>query len=68
MRLRYLGRKLLQLVLTLFAVVAFNFLLFRVLPGDPIQLYARSGRRSTLRDTWSSRPSHSHSSTSGSSC
>jgi peptide/nickel transport system permease protein len=42
-RLRYLGRKLLQLVLTLFAVVAFNFLLFRVLPGDPIQLYARSG-------------------------
>jgi peptide/nickel transport system permease protein len=42
-RLRYLGRKLVQLVLTLFAVVAFNFLLFRVLPGDPIQLYARSG-------------------------
>jgi peptide/nickel transport system permease protein len=42
-RLRYLGRKLLQLVLTLLAVVTFNFLLFRVLPGDPIQLYARSG-------------------------
>jgi peptide/nickel transport system permease protein len=42
-RLRYLGRKLLQLVLTLLAVVSFNFLLFRVLPGDPIQLYARSG-------------------------
>ena len=44
MRLPYLGRKLLQLVLTLLAVVTFNFLLFRVLPGDPIQLYARSGR------------------------
>jgi peptide/nickel transport system permease protein len=39
----YLGRKLLQLVLTLLAVATFNFLLFRVLPGDPLQLYARSG-------------------------
>lgn len=44
MRLGYLGRKLGQLLLTLLAVVTFNFLLFRVLPGDPIQLYARSGR------------------------
>lgn len=44
MRLPFVGRKLLQLVLTLLAVVTFNFLLFRVLPGDPIQLYARSGR------------------------
>jgi peptide/nickel transport system permease protein len=42
-RLPYLARKLLQLLTTLFAVIAFNFLLFRVLPGDPIQLYARSG-------------------------
>jgi peptide/nickel transport system permease protein len=42
-RLRFLGRKLIQLVLTLLAVVTFNFLLFRVLPGDPVQLYARSG-------------------------
>jgi peptide/nickel transport system permease protein len=42
-RLPYLGRKLLQLVLTLLAVATFNFLLFRVLPGDPLQLYARSG-------------------------
>jgi peptide/nickel transport system permease protein len=42
-RLPYLGRKLLQLVLTLLAVTGFNFVLFRVLPGDPIQLYARSG-------------------------
>ena len=44
MRLPYLARKVLQLVVLLFAVVAFNFLLFRVLPGDPIRLYARSGR------------------------
>jgi peptide/nickel transport system permease protein len=42
-RLPYLGRKLLQLALTLLAVATFNFLLFRVLPGDPLQLYARSG-------------------------
>ncbi|MGZ4131621.1 MAG: ABC transporter permease [Actinomycetota bacterium] len=44
MRLPYLARKLLQLVGLLFAVVVFNFILFRVLPGDPIRLYARSGR------------------------
>ena len=44
MRLSYLGRKAAQLALTLLAVVSFNFLLFRVLPGDPIRLYARSGR------------------------
>ena len=44
MRLPFIGRKLIQLFLTLLAVVTFNFLLFRVLPGDPIQLYARSGR------------------------
>jgi ABC-type dipeptide/oligopeptide/nickel transport system permease component len=43
-RLPFIGRKLIQLFLTLLAVVTFNFLLFRVLPGDPIQLYARSGR------------------------
>jgi len=42
-KLPYLVRKVLQLLLTLLAVVTFNFLLFRVLPGDPIQLYARSG-------------------------
>jgi peptide/nickel transport system permease protein len=42
-RLPYLGRKLLQLGLTLLAVATFNFLLFRVLPGDPLALYARSG-------------------------
>ena len=40
----YLVRKVIWLFVTLFAVVVFNFLLFRVLPGDPIALYARSGR------------------------
>jgi len=43
-RLPYLVRKVLQLVALLFAVIVFNFVLFRVLPGDPIRLYARSGR------------------------
>ena len=43
MKLPYIGRKLLQLVLTLLGVVTFNFLLFRVLPGDPIQLPAQPG-------------------------
>lgn len=42
----YLGRKAAQLGLTLFAVVTFNFVLFRVLPGDPIRLIARSGHLS----------------------
>ncbi|MEP7060023.1 MAG: ABC transporter permease [Actinomycetota bacterium] len=43
MRLAVLGRKLAWLAGTLAAVVTFNFLLFRVLPGDPVTLYARSG-------------------------
>ncbi|MBF6605196.1 MAG: ABC transporter permease [Chloroflexi bacterium] len=42
-RWRYLGRKLVQVALTLYAVATFNFILFRILPGDPIRLLARSG-------------------------
>jgi peptide/nickel transport system permease protein len=45
-RLGYLGRKLAILVLTLLAVATFNFILFRVLPGNPIQLQARAGNLS----------------------
>jgi len=45
-RASYLARKGAQLALTLFAVVTFNFLLFRVLPGDPIRLIARAGHLS----------------------
>ncbi len=41
---RYLMRKLLHAVLTLFGVLAFNFFLFRVMPGDPIGLLTRSER------------------------
>jgi peptide/nickel transport system permease protein len=43
LRLRFLLVKTAQAVATLFAVVTFNFLLFRVLPGDPIRLMARAG-------------------------
>ncbi|MEA2520725.1 MAG: peptide/nickel transport system permease protein [Actinomycetota bacterium] len=43
MRFTVLGRKLGWLAGTLAAVVTFNFLLFRVLPGDPVRLYQRSG-------------------------
>jgi peptide/nickel transport system permease protein len=42
----YLARKLAILALTLLAVASFNFVLFRVLPGNPIQLQARAGNLS----------------------
>ncbi len=42
-RLRYLGRKTVWLVVTLYGIVTFNFLLFHVLPGNPVRLLARSG-------------------------
>jgi peptide/nickel transport system permease protein len=40
----YLGRKLFHAAATLFFVLAFNFVLFRVMPGDPISLLTRSER------------------------
>jgi peptide/nickel transport system permease protein len=43
MNARYLGRKIASLVVTLYVTVSFNFLLFHILPGSPIQLLARSG-------------------------
>jgi peptide/nickel transport system permease protein len=42
-RLRYLLRKVIWLVLTCYGIVTFNFLLFHVLPGNPVRLLARSG-------------------------
>src|SRR5262245_5697741 len=41
---RYLLRKGLQAAATLLFVLTFNFFLFRVLPGDPVGLLARSQR------------------------
>ena len=43
MRADYWVRKVASLVATLYATVSFNFLLFHVLPGSPVQLLARSG-------------------------
>jgi peptide/nickel transport system permease protein len=45
-RLRYLLAKAVQTLITLYAVITFNFILFRVLPGDPIRLLARAGNLS----------------------
>jgi peptide/nickel transport system permease protein len=39
---RYLIRKVLHALATLLFVLAFNFYLFRIMPGDPISLLARS--------------------------
>jgi peptide/nickel transport system permease protein len=44
MRARYLARKLGWAVITLFFVLTFNFFLFRIMPGDPAGLLARSQR------------------------
>jgi peptide/nickel transport system permease protein len=41
---RYVLRKALQACATLLFVLTFNFFLFRILPGDPVALFARSER------------------------
>ena len=45
---RYVGRKSLQALVTLAFVLTVNFFLFRVLPGDPVGLLARSQRLTEL--------------------
>lgn len=45
-KIKFLSKKLLMLFVTLFAVATFNFLLFRILPGDPLKLIARAGKLS----------------------
>lgn len=42
----FILKKFAQLILTLFAIATFNFLLFRILPGDPLKLIARAGKLS----------------------
>lgn len=42
-RLRYLARKTVWLLVTLYFVITFNFVLFHLLPGNPVRLLARSG-------------------------
>lgn len=45
-KVSFLIKKIAQLILTLFAIATFNFLLFRILPGDPLKLIARAGKLS----------------------
>jgi peptide/nickel transport system permease protein len=40
---KYLVRKIVWLVVTLYFIATFNFLLFHVMPGNPVLLLARSG-------------------------
>lgn len=42
-RLRIIGKKFVELLITLLAIATFNFVLFRVLPGNPLTLIARAG-------------------------
>ena len=57
---RYLLSKALQAVVTLLFVLTFNFFLFRILPGDPVALLARSerltpdGHRAAATRCWAS--------------
>lgn len=45
-KINFILKKFAQLILTLFAIATFNFLLFRILPGDPLKLIARAGKLS----------------------
>jgi peptide/nickel transport system permease protein len=47
LRLEILLKKTGQVLIMLLAVASFNFILFRVLPGDPIRLIARAGHLSS---------------------
>jgi peptide/nickel transport system permease protein len=41
---KYLARKIFHALVTLAFVTAFNFYLFRIMPGDPVRLLARSSK------------------------
>lgn len=44
--MRSTGRRIIILLVMVFAIVTFNFFLFHVIPGDPVRLIARSQRLS----------------------
>jgi peptide/nickel transport system permease protein len=46
LRLEIFFKKIGQVIVTLLSVATFNFILFQVLPGDPIRLMARAGHLS----------------------
>ena len=39
---RYVLSKIAQVILTMFFILVFNFFLFRVMPGDPVKMFAKS--------------------------
>ncbi len=45
----YLFRKTIYLVITLFAIIAFNFFLFRIMPGDPTRILVPRTNDAELR-------------------
>ena len=62
---RYLGRKVLQAILTIVFVVILNFLLFRLMPGSPERVLLRNPHLTPADDR--SRPGQAGASTSRSS-
>jgi peptide/nickel transport system permease protein len=42
----YIGKKALYAIITVFAIISFNFLLFRILPGNPIEVLYRGAQLS----------------------
>ncbi len=45
----YFTRKIIYLVITLFAIIAFNFFLFRIMPGDPAAVLVPKSGDETLK-------------------
>lgn len=41
--MKYISKRILQMILTLFILVTILFFLFRVVPGDPVSMYIDSG-------------------------
>ncbi len=46
----YMTRKLIYVLITLFAIIAFNFFLFRVMPGDPVRILVPKGVTPEVRE------------------
>jgi len=46
----FMTRKMVYLVITLFAIIAFNFFLFRIMPGDPTKVLAPKNADPAVRE------------------
>src|SRR4030042_6545990 len=46
----YVTRKVIYMVITLFAIIAFNFFLFRIMPGDPAAVLVPKSGSEVLKD------------------